>query len=281
MAIRIVTDSTCDLPEDLVSRYGVTVIPLYIHIGSQSYLDGVELTRSEFYERLPRYPIYPTTAVPGPGVFRQAYEQLAVEGATEILSIHIAESLSSMVNVAHTAAQEVHSVPITVFDSGQLSMGVGFAVLAAAEAAVAGHSMEEILDLLQDQRRRTHVVAVTDTFEYLRRSGRLKLLPFHLVDLLKIKPYLSMYDGESSVGIVRTLGKAMDRMLRLVEELGLLERLAVVHALVNDQAEELKRRLEDLLSQAPSILFAEVNPTIGVHVGPGCIGLACVAARSS
>ena len=128
MSIRIVTDSTCDLPEEIIAEYGITVIPLYINIGDDGYLDGVDITRQEFYEGLADYDPLPTTATPGIDAFRSIYDKLAEEGATQILSIHISISLSATVDVARAAARETTSVPVTVFDSQQLSLGTGFLV---------------------------------------------------------------------------------------------------------------------------------------------------------
>ena len=130
MSIRIVTDSTCDLPESVVQEHGIRVMPLYIHIGTKDYLDGVELSREEFYNGLPTYESPPTTAAPGIGAFTQVYEQLAAEGATGIVSIHISETLSNVVNVAQLAAQKTETIPVRVIDSGQLSLGVGVMGLA-------------------------------------------------------------------------------------------------------------------------------------------------------
>lgn len=141
MSIRIVTDSSCDLPGELVARHGIAVVPLYINVGGKSYLDGVDMSRAQFYEGLSTFRSHPTTSVLGPDAFRQAYERLADEGATGILSIHIAGSLSAIVNVARVAAGEVDHLPVTVIDSGQLTLGVGLLVLAAARAAEEGRSL--------------------------------------------------------------------------------------------------------------------------------------------
>ena len=120
MTVRIVTDSTCDLPSEIVEEHGISVVPLYIHIGSESYLDGVDITRQEFYTRLPDYDVFPQTAVPGPQQFSDVYSRLGSEGATEILSIHIAPSLSAVVNSARIAAESFEAAEVTVLDSGQL-----------------------------------------------------------------------------------------------------------------------------------------------------------------
>ena len=151
MAIRIVTDSNCDLPAEVIEEHGIVVIPMYINIGAESYLDGVEISRQEFYEGLPHFDTHPMTSVPGPGVFVDTFEALASEGASEILCIHIASSLSAMANSAHLAAEQWDKLPVTVFDSGNLTLGTGLQVVAAAKAAAEGLSMAEIVVLLEDR----------------------------------------------------------------------------------------------------------------------------------
>ncbi len=276
MAIGIVTDSTCDLPKEVIRKYGIGVVPLYIHAGGRVYLDGVDLTRSEFYERLPSFHPVPTTAVPGPDVFRVEYERLAAEGASEILSIHISEKLSGMINVAREAAKETTAVPVTVFDSRQLSLGMGFLVQAAAEAAAAGRTMAEILAMLEGQIARTHVFAALDTLEFLRRSGRMNFTLATLGTLLQIKPLLKMYDGEPAAERVRTRGGAVKRLIELLLESGPYEKAAILHSAAAERAQELLDEIRNLLP-AGEIWMEEINPVIGTHIGPGVIGFACVS----
>jgi DegV family protein with EDD domain len=173
MVVRIVTDSTCDLPSEVVARYRISVIPLWINVGSKGYLDGVDITREEFYTRLPEFIPQPTTAVPGTDVFSQVYKQLLAEGATQILSIHISEKLSAITRIAHTAAESMSGIPIEVLDSRQLSLGTGFLVETAARMAEEGFTLEEILPAMENQITRTHVFAALDTVEFLQRSGRM------------------------------------------------------------------------------------------------------------
>src|SRR5574338_531924 len=173
MTVRILTDSTCDLPADIVAGLGITVIPLYIHVGNAHYADGVDITREQFYQNLRHFEQHPTTAVPSPAKFHALYEAMAEEGATEILSVHISETLSGTVNVARVTAAQPTSVPVTVVDSRNLSMGTGFLVQTAAELARMGRTVAEILPVLESQIRRTHVWAALDTLEFLRRSGRM------------------------------------------------------------------------------------------------------------
>jgi DegV family protein with EDD domain len=278
MTIRIVTDSTCDLPEAVVTEHGIIIVPLYINFGDQSYLDSVELSRQEFYERLPDCDPSPTTAVPGTEMFRQAYERLADEGATEVLSIHISVSLSAVVDVARLAAQETDAVPVTVLDSGQLSLGTGFLVLAAAKAAAEGRSMGDIIPMLEEQALRTHVFAALDTLEFLRRSGRMSRVMAGLGSVLRIKPLLRMYDGEPTAERVRTRDRAIKRLIGLLSDLIPLERVALVHTHAPDRAEDLRQRVQHLLpeGEVPSV---DITPVIGAHIGPGAAGFACVTAR--
>ena len=277
MGIRIVTDSNCDLPREIIDRRGISVVPLYINIGSESYLDGVELTRQEFYANLAHYADHPTTSVPGQGRFRQVYDRLSAEGATEILSIHIAASLSAVSNSARLGAEHA-SVPVTVYDSGQLTLGTGLQVLAASEAVAAGATVPETVALLKDQGDRTHSFAALDTVEFLRRSGRLSRFESSLATVLSIKPLLKMHRGEMDLERVRTRKKATSRLLELVADLGPLEHLALVHTGAPDRSEALYRQAQHLFPTDKEVLTAEVTPVIGAHVGPRAVGFVAVAA---
>ncbi len=277
MSIRIVTDSTCDLPRSVVIEYGITVVPLYINVGDQSYLDGVDLSREDFYTQLPSFPVPPTTAVPGLETFARVYRDLATKGATEILSLHISPTLSGILDVARAAAREVDEVPVTVLDSRQLSLGLGFAVLAAAQAAAKDRSTADILALLEDQIPRTYVFAALDTMEYLRRSGRVSDLVANIGGLLRIKPLLKMNDGVASSERVRTQRRAYQRLIQLVHDLEPIEQLALVHTNAADRAEALWEQAKHLFAHIQDPLSVDVTPVLGVHLGPGTVGFACVA----
>ena len=276
--IRIVTDSTCDLPQSIVDRLQISVLPLFINIGKEAYLDGVDMSRQTFYQKLPTFKSHPTTAAPGPDVFQQTYERLAAEGATEILSIHIAKTLSAIVNIARVAAQETAAVPVTVLDSGQISLGMGFAVQKAATAAAQGASMTEILNLLEEQGSRTHVFAVIDTLTYLRRSGRMNSVVAGIGSLLQIKPLLKMHQGEATSERVRTLSAAHKRLLALLQEIGPVERAALVHTHAAGRAESLHQKAAHLLPDG-DIPSVDITPVLGAHLGPNAVGFACLSAR--
>jgi len=278
MSIRIVTDSTCDLPEDTVAEHRITVVPLYINVGGQGYLDGVELTREEFYERLPDYDPPPTTATPGPEQFRQAYEALAAEGASEILSIHISETLSATVNSARLGAQATESVPVTVIDSGSLSLGMGFLTMAAAKLVDLGRSLREIVPLLEDQISRTHVFAALDTLEFLRRGGRMNRALATVGSWLQMKPLLRMHAGEAIAERVRTTETATKRLVELLGELVPLEQVALVHTHALERAADLLDRVRHLLPDG-KIMSVDITPVFGTHLGPGAVGFSCVTER--
>jgi DegV family protein with EDD domain len=275
--IRIVTDSTCDLPQAIVKRLGITVIPLFINIGQQAYLDGVEMSREAFYRGLPTFETHPKTAAPGPDRFRQVYEQLAAEGAAEILSIHISETLSATVDMARTAAKEVRGTAVTVLDSGQLSLGMGFMVERAAELAAAGATLADIQAQLAELGRRIHVFAAIDTLEYLRRSGRMNGVIASIGSLLKLKPLLKMHQGVAASERVRTLTSAYQRLLALLQDIAPLERAALVHTHSPARAVEVQQLAAHLLPD--DVMSVDITPVLGAHLGPNAVGFACISAR--
>jgi DegV family protein with EDD domain len=275
MTIRIVTDSTCDLPEEIAAQHGITIVPLYINFGHESYLDGIDLSREAFYARLPDCNPPPTTAMPGPQMFLKAYEKLADEGATEILSVHISKSLSAVVDTAHLAARQA-SVPVTVFDSGTLSLGTGFLAWAAAEAATRGCSMTEIVALVKEQGQRTHVFALLDTLEFLRRGGRMNRVMAALGSWLQMKPLLKMHDGNPTAEKIRTTEAATQRLIALLGECLPLERVALVHTNAIERAKNLRRKAQHLLPEG-EILSVDITPVLGTHLGPDAVGFACVS----
>jgi DegV family protein with EDD domain len=280
MTIRIVTDSTCDIPSEMIEEHNIAVVPLYIHLDKKSYLDGIEITRQAFYERLPSTRVPPTTAVPGTEKFKQVYQRLADEGASQILSIHISPTLSSVKDVATVAAEEFESAPVTVLDSRQLSMGAGYIVLAAARAAAVGKSMDQILTLLEAMIPRTYVFAALDTMEYLRRSGRISWLVSGIGNILSIKPILKMNDGEATSEQVRTDGRALQRLIELLKELGSIDQLALVHTNDPEKANALGELVKEEFPYLQDLISVNVTSVLGVHLGPGTAGVACVAALS-
>jgi DegV family protein with EDD domain len=278
MTIRIVTDSTCDIPKETADEYGIVVVPAYVNLAGRSYLDGVELTRQEFYKQLPGFDPPPSTAAPAPGAFTEAYDQLAELGATEVLSIHVSSTLSGILNAARLGAEATDSLKVTVFDSRQLTMGLGLQVISAATWIAAGCSMAEIVAMLNEQIERTFVIGLLDTLEYLRRSGRVNWAQFGIGTLLKIKPILQVHSGDVELlERVRTSRRALSRFLNVVAGLGALERMALLHTNATD--EELhffRQETQFLVPGGETPLAVELTPALGVHLGPKGLGIACI-----
>ena len=277
MTTKIVTDSTCDLPQKVVDKYGIIVIPLYINVGDQSYIDGVELTREEFYQQLPTYSTPPTTSVPGVEVFQNTYQKLIADGADQILSIHIASNLSATTDVARSAAETLTDVPVTVIDAGQITLGTGLLAITAAQAAASGGTMEEIVSILNEKASRTYSFAALDTLEYLLRSGRASRFQSTVGSLLSIKPLLSMHDGKMNVERVRTTVGAMEWLMDHLTNLHPFEEIAIVHTNALDKVEAFRQRASPFLPSGKEPIIAGVTPVIGTHVGPGAVGFSCIA----
>lgn len=277
MDIRIVTDSACDLPDEIVKEQDITVVPLYINVGEQSYLDGVDLTRDEFYRNLPSYASTPKTATPSVATFLHAYERLAEEGARAILSIHLSETLSATINSARTAAEQFTRIPVTVLDSTQLSLGAGFLVEKAAQLAKLGRTVEEIISTLQGFMKRTYVFASLKTLEYLRRGGRMNSAIAQFGEFLQIKPLLHMNMGKASAHRTRTNKRARQRLLDWLAEYAPYEKLAIVHAGIQEEAEALREQIRSFFPENGRVPIVQISPVLGAHLGIGAIGFACIA----
>ena len=280
MKIRVVTDSTCDLPLEVAEMYGLVVVPVFINMNGKSYLDGVEISRAEFYEMLPSSDPLPTTSAPGIGTFVEIYKKLAEEGATYIISIHISGSLSNIPNIARLAAEAVEEVQVIVVDSGQLTLGLGLVALEAAQMAAGELSLDEVLEKIEDLKKRTHSYALLDTLDYLKKGGRISALQHNLATLLSIKPLLLFYQGDMVMEKVRTHKKAVERMLAHAASLGKLEKIALVHASSIERLEAVRDRARELFADLEVPFSGEVTPAIGSHVGPGSVGLVCIVEGS-
>jgi DegV family protein with EDD domain len=278
MRLGLVTDSTCDLPAHLAEGHGIEVVPSILILDGREYLDGQGISRPEFYERLPSFKIPPTTAAPSIGEFLARYQKLIVSGCDHILSIHAASQLTAIFSIAQQAAQDFPS-QVTCIDSGSLSLGLGFQVLAAAESAEDG--LQAALAAVDSTRRRTRLSAALDTMEYLRRSGRVPAAVTVLGGALRIKPMVELKEGAiKPIGTVRTTKQADERMLNFLLEAGKLERLAIMHTSAEPRARALLNSLMLRASQSVprDILMVNVTTVIGTHVGPNGLGFAAVPA---
>ena len=278
MTLRIVTDSTCDLPREAIQALGITVVPLSILFGDEELLDGVDIQAEQFFRRLERDPTMPTTAQPSPALFTRAYQRLVEEGATEILSIHLSAKLSGTLESARQGAQGVEGARIDFLDSATVSLGLGIGVMEAAKAARAGASLDEAKALTADIFRRTHIFVTLDTLEYLRRGGRMSRGQELLGTLLKVKPVLSVENGEViPVGRVRTRQRAVEDIISRCADLRPVEHLFVIHSTTPDEANYVRDRIAALDTGA-AITVGRITPVIGVHGGPGVLGVGVVTA---
>jgi DegV family protein with EDD domain len=278
--VRILTDSTSDIPSHVATQLRITVVPAYVQVGNRSYRDGPVaggLSREEFYAQLPTMSIAPTTSVAPAHEFAAAYRSL-IDEADEVIALVVSTNLSSMYNVARLGAEQVPELKIHIVDSGQVTMGLGWMVIAAAEAATGGQSAREILALVEDMKPRVHVYATLDTLEYLRRSGRVSWARAKAAQILHIKPIVEVLLGKvRDLGRTRTRRRAIDQLVELARSLRPLERLAILHTYA-PETEDLRRRLADLCSPS-HILTVAVTTIIGAHVGPRGLGVAALTAR--
>jgi DegV family protein with EDD domain len=277
--IRIVTDSTSDIPPETAARLGITVVPAYVQVGNASYRDepsSAGLSREAFYAQLPALPAVPTTSVPPVHEFATAYRRLAAE-TDEVIAVVVSSSLSSMINVARLGAQDVPQLNVHVVDSQQTTMGLGWMAIAAAEAARAGQSIKEILALLQDLKPRVRVYAMLDTLEYLRRSGRVSWARARVAQVLRIRPIIELFLGRvQDIGRTHARSQAIERLIELTHALSPLERLAILHTYA-PELDVLRRRLAHL--SPINLITTVVTTVIGAHVGPRGLGVALVTAR--
>jgi DegV family protein with EDD domain len=278
--IRIVTDSACDVPPDIVEKYGISVIPAYINFGLESIPDdGVSITREAFYERLKTADTLPTTSAPPPGVSEQIMRD-ALADADHVVAIHVASKLSGIFNTSRVAAEAIDTTKISLFDTGTVSMAGGWMVVAAAEAAEQGADLESILAIAASVRERTTLWAVPITLEYLRRSGRVTALMAGLGEMLQIKPIISVDDGEANTaGRVRTTKKVIEKLIDMTREQAPLERLAVLHLNNPDGAALMRAALADVAPPDNTVVLM-ASSAVGANFGPGGLGIALVRAAS-
>lgn len=278
MRITIVTDSTADLPQEVVQQHDIHVVPLYINIGEESYQDGIDMTREQFYRGLPNFKKHPTTAVPGIDAFVSTFERAIKNGADAIISLHISKVLSNTVDVARLAAERIKKIPIHVLDTGNLSLGIGLLARQAARMAEAGEKVKSILQEIGAKAKRTYTFAVLSTLEFLRRSGRLSNLQYGLGSLLVLKPIIKMNEGVTELERTRTINGSNQRLLQLVEERGKLEQLAFVHTYALEKVEKLQQQAAHFVPEGEIPLVGVVTPVIGAHIGPGAVGFSLIQA---
>lgn len=274
MSTAIVTDSTSDIPLDVLKKYNIFQIPVDLIIGNKTYLDGFDLSRNNFYIQLPSLKQLPTTAAPSAGRFLALYEKIFDQGFSKIISIHAASRLSGIFNAARLASLEF-SQKIYVVDSQQLSLGLGFQVIAAAKAAQENLPFQTILKGIESIKERVHVYALLDTFEYIQRSGRISWARAQIGSILNIKPIIELKEGEViNRGLARAREKGIKFLGDVLQGLGDLEDLVVLHTNAIQDGKNFIQQFAPSGIQNP--LLVNVTTIIGTHVGPNGLGFAAV-----
>lgn len=273
--VRIVTDSTADLPKELAAKYEITVVPLkVIFNGEESFKDGVDIETEEFYRRQVERREISTTSQPTPAEFASAYSRLAA-GGDSILSIHISSGLSGTYQSARLAEEMVPGADIRVIDSKVTSMGLGLIVLEAARAAAEGKSKEDILEIVNDRISKINVFFIVDTLEYLMRGGRIGKAQAFLGTILNIKPLLYLKDGlVQPYEKVRGKAKAIERLAQIVEEKVGKQKIkcSLVHGMDPAGVEQLRQKITSRLNCDEPVV-SKLGAVVGTHVGPGVLGI--------
>ena len=271
MTVKIVTDSSADLPDEMVKELGITVVPLFVRFGDEVLRDRVDISEDEFYNRLQNDPVHPNTTQPGPQDFVDVYQKLA-QGADGIVSIHISSKLSGTCSSALQARETMGAkCPIEVVDSEVLSMALGLIVIAAAKAAKAGKSMEEVVAAAKQTMPKIRLLALLDTLKYLLLGGRIGKAKALLGSILNVKPILTLKDGEVvPAGQVRTRVKGLNRLFEFVQSAENIQELTVVHSTTPDEAQALAERLGSVFDKE-RIVISRLGPVLGVHIGPAAL----------
>ena len=273
MPVRIVTDSTADITPQLALELGITVVPVYVGFGHESYRDGIDISREQFYERLVNSPVHPTTSQPTPADFVQVYRELSKE-TDKIVSIHVSGKLSGTCNSALQGKELAETkCDIRVIDSESLTMGLGMMTLAAARLAVSGESLQKVTDEVKQAIPNTHLLGLFDTLKYLLLGGRIGKAKALLGGILNVKPLLTLRDGElHPSGNARTRVKGIERLSDFAKNALGIQELSVVHTTTPDEAGSLKDRLSSLVDIS-RLHLARLTPALGVHAGPGLLAV--------
>ena len=273
--VAIVADSTLDIPVALATELGITVVPLDVHIGDETFLDGVEISSAAFLARLATSPTLPRTSQPPPARFEDAFRAATAAGM-DVLCVTVSAELSGTGNSARLAAEAFDPGRVRIVDSRSVSIGGGFIAIAAARAARESASLTELVALAESMPARTSLYAALDTLEYLQKGGRIGRASALLGSLLSIKPIVQVRDGEvQPVERVRTWRRALDRLGLLAEELGPFAYAGVMHTANRPDAERLAERIAPLVPNG-DIVFGELGPVVATYAGPGLVGFVVV-----
>jgi DegV family protein with EDD domain len=273
--IKIVVDSTADIPAALREQYDITVVPVLAQFGSQTFRDDVDITRDEFYARLIATPEPPKTAAPSVGMFEEVFRRVTADGS-DVLSISVAGALSGTYNAARQGAQLVEGARIECVDSRTATMSFGFLALQAAKAIRAGASLEDAVALLEQLRTRAVLYVGLDTLRYLEKGGRIGRMRALLGTLLSVKPIMEVRNSEVvPIEQVRTSRRVPLRLVELGQARGAFADLAVLYTTTRDMAEQMADLCAAVgMMPRADILIVQATGVLGVHTGPGALGLA-------
>jgi DegV family protein with EDD domain len=276
--IKVITDSACDLPDELAASAGIEVVPLSIRFGDEEFTDRKDLTPKEFWAKCKASKVLPETAAPSPGAFQQAYERAKGDGYDGIIVITLSAALSATHQAATLGAEAfANAIPVVIVDSRAVTMAQGLIALDLAETAKSGASLEELTTLANDLVTRAGVVGTLDTLEHLIKGGRVGGAKALLGSVLSIKPLLELKDGAViEAGRQRTRSKAIATCASVAAAAGPLRRLAVVHGDAHDVALA-EAALKDVHTEFP-IIVADMGSVVGTHGGPGIIGVCWIRA---
>ncbi|OGN96948.1 MAG: hypothetical protein A2Y89_07780 [Chloroflexi bacterium RBG_13_51_18] len=271
MTVRIVTDSVTDIPPAVIAELGISIIPVLVRFGEETFRDGIDITNDQFYERLAKSKIMPTTAVPSLDMFARTYARLAEE-TDEILVLMVSSKLSGLHNAAVQSANLMESkCRIEVVDTGCAVMSQGFVVIRAAQAAKEGASLDEILEIVHRNLPRVEIRAAFDTLEFLKRGGRVGRAAALMGSILKVNPIITIKDGlVEPAGRARSRAKAIDMLYEFAAGYSHIEELAVEDAACPDDADQLVKRLGAIFPEE-RIYRSRTTPVIGTHTGPGLL----------
>jgi DegV family protein with EDD domain len=278
MAVRIVTDSSADLPPELAERWNITVIPCNVMLGDIGYKDGVDISPDDLYRHLTQGNLFPTTSQPSAADFQPVYKALLDQGHS-ILSIHLSAKLSGTFNSAEQAkASSGESAKIQIIDSQLASIPMGLVVLSAAELAEDGASLEDVASKVAGDLPLTKCYFLLDTLEYLQKGGRIGKAQAFVGSILNVRPILGLEDGTVlPIERSRNRQRGLRRLLELAHQEAPLTRLAVIHSTEPLMARGLRQELSDLLPE-DQIVSARFGATLGTYIGPGAVGVALTRA---
>ena len=273
MKLAIVTDSVSDISPKIAKELNITVVPLTVIFGTDQFLDGVELSNSEFFKKLETDSNHPSTSQPSPEAFVKVYEKLLKEGY-EILSVHVSAKLSGTINSAEQAIKSLDTNKIKIIDTGSASMAQGLVAMNAARAVKNAKSLDELADITETTAKKTNVFVAMDTMEFLRRGGRIGKARAMLGSILNIKPIITTEDGEIVPhSRARTIKKAISSMINDMGDKDQIIEVAVLHSTTPDLAQDVLTQINAQNLNNPGTI-TEIGPVVGTHAGPGCLAIA-------